>query len=187
MSDSLSIIVPVRNAEGTLKRQIERLLDMLPDLTPRFDIVIVDDASSDHTVELARDLACEYPQVRLIRHDEPCGRERAIHTGRTWAQGKIVLAPESLTEVLSPTELRRQLSQHSPTISSTFKPASPARIDKLPEPATNRQRGNRSEVAQPAVLSDALARTDEAHANLPPYRHHAAAFLEHLTRLALGE
>jgi hypothetical protein len=82
--------------------------------------------------------------------------------------------------VLSPTELRRQLSQHS-------KAASPIRFDKQPEPNTNLQRGNRPEVAHAGTQSVALARTDEAHANLPPYRHHAAAFLEHLTRLALGE
>src|SRR5262245_9784912 len=37
LNDSLSIIVPVRNAEATLAGHIGRLLDLLPDLTDRFE------------------------------------------------------------------------------------------------------------------------------------------------------
>src|SRR5262245_29033973 len=97
LNDSLSIIVPVRNAEATLATHISRLLDLLPDRTAKFEIVAVDDASADHTVDLARDLAREYPQVRLICHNEMKGPEAAVKTGLQWAQGKTLFVQESAT------------------------------------------------------------------------------------------
>ncbi len=106
MNDSLSIIVPVRNAEEHLHRQVHQLLELLPDLTHDFEIVIVDDGSADHTAEEARELAREYPQLRLIGHNEPRGREIAVKKGLTVAQGRTVLVQEDFAEI-SPTHLRR--------------------------------------------------------------------------------
>ena len=106
MNDSLSIIVPVRNAEAMLAGHISRLLDLLPDLTHRFEIVVVDDASADHTVELVRELAREFPQVRLICHNEMKGHEAAIKTGLQWANGKTLFVQEAAIAP-SHTDLRR--------------------------------------------------------------------------------
>jgi glycosyltransferase involved in cell wall biosynthesis len=106
VNDSLSIIVPVCNAEAHLPRQVHGLLELLPDLTHDFDIVIVDDASTDHTADMARELAREYPQLRLICHSEPRGRETAVKTGLSIAQGQTVLVQEDCAD-LSPTHLRR--------------------------------------------------------------------------------
>jgi hypothetical protein len=104
LNDSLSVIVPVCNAEATLARHVEHLLDMLPDLSSRFEIVVVDDGSSDHTVELAADLVRAYPQLRLIRHTQSQGRAAAIETGWRQARGKTVLVQEE--SVASPTKTK---------------------------------------------------------------------------------
>jgi len=106
LNDSLSIIVPVRNAEATLAGHISRLLDLLPDLTHSFEIVVVDDASADHTVEVVRDLAREFPQVRLICHNEMKGHQAAVKTGLQWAQGKTLFVQEAAIAP-SHTDLRR--------------------------------------------------------------------------------
>jgi len=106
VNDSLSIIVPVRDAEATLSEQVHHLLDLLPDLTSRFEIVVVDDGSTDHTLEIARDLTRKYPQLRLLHHPESRGRAAAIKTGLARAQGQTVLVQED-TAALSPTDLRR--------------------------------------------------------------------------------
>lgn len=106
MNDSLSMIVPVRDAEGTLVAQIHHLLDLLPDLTCRFEILVVDDGSSDHTVDLARDLAREYPQVKLLRHAVPLGRSAAIRTALNVASGGTILVQEDAGPVRA-ADLRR--------------------------------------------------------------------------------
>ena len=106
MNDSLSIILPVRNAEATLAGQLHHLLDLLPDLTPQFEVVVVDDGSTDHTVDLARELTREFPQLTLICHSEQRGRETAVRTGLATARGQTLLVQEDRAKV-SPTVLRR--------------------------------------------------------------------------------
>lgn len=106
MNDSLSIIVPVRDAEATLHERIHHLLDVLPDLTSRFEVVVVDDGSTDHTADLARELARQYPQMRLVCHAAPQGRDSAIKTGLSRAQGQTLLVQED-SAALSATGLRR--------------------------------------------------------------------------------
>ena len=106
MNDSLSIIVPVRNAEAALNRQVHRLLELLPELTHEFEIIVVDDDSTDHTADVARELAREYPQVRVIGHSGARGRDAAIKTGLFGARGQTVLVQEDVADI-SPTDLRR--------------------------------------------------------------------------------
>jgi dolichol-phosphate mannosyltransferase len=216
VSDSLSIIVPVRNAEGTLPRQVARLLDVLPDLTGRFEIVVVDDASSDHTVELARELAAEYPQVRLIRHRESRGAQAAVRTGLQWAQGRTVLVQEDPAS-LSPTDLRRLWSlRHDEELVMARAEPRPGIFD---EQLLNRlsqwgqtlktlsgdpsPRGGIHMIRRAAVerlLADGAAGDELAAAHIDaqprsradqPHRalpiRQPATFLRHLRHLALGE
>jgi glycosyltransferase involved in cell wall biosynthesis len=67
------------------------LLEVLPELTSQFEIVIVDDASVDATIEVADELAGYYPQVKALRHATSQGRLAAITTGLQQSTGEIVL------------------------------------------------------------------------------------------------
>jgi hypothetical protein len=126
VNDFCSIIVPVHNAEATLTRQIAHLIEVLPDLAQRFEIVVVDDGSTDHTVEIARELACTYPQLRLIRHPEHRGAKAALQTGSQWAQGRTILLPD-LFSPLSSTHRGRAHSSIAHSTASSPAPESPHR------------------------------------------------------------
>jgi glycosyltransferase involved in cell wall biosynthesis len=106
VKDSLSIIFPVRNAEATLAGQVHELLDILPDLTSRFEILVIDDGSRDHTPDVAADLGRQYPQLRFLRLCEEQGHEAAIKLGVSRAIGQTLLIHEGNGR-LSPTDLRR--------------------------------------------------------------------------------
>lgn len=127
MNQSLSVVLPVHNAESTLARQVAQLLEILPDLTPRFEVVIVDDGSTDHTEESAHELAREYPQLRVVRHAERLGVPAVLETGMQHAAGDVVFVHDD-TAPMSPSELRRLWAMQSerPT-----PPAPPGRMQNL--------------------------------------------------------
>jgi glycosyltransferase involved in cell wall biosynthesis len=182
LSDSLSIIVPVRNAERKLPAHLGRLLDLLPDLTHRFEIVVVDDASTDHTVDLARDLSRELPQIRLIRHPAPQGLEAAIKTGERWAQGQTVICLRDL-DAVSDNDLRRQWAlrqQASPAAHSQPGVFDPRLLQRLANWGQSLRSFSGIALAQ-------QGRADEAHSGKLGLKRHGATFLKHLRDLALGE
>lgn len=88
---SLSVVLPVRNAERTLTTRVVELLEVLPDLVGEFEVMIVDDGSTDQTDEIAVDLARYYPQVKFARHSEPQGVEASARTGIEHTTGEVVI------------------------------------------------------------------------------------------------
>ncbi len=90
MEHSLSVLLPVRNAQSTLAATVTELLDVLPELTKHFDLLIIDDGSTDYTIEVADELATRYPQIRVVRHGHTKGRDASIETGLRRSLGDVI-------------------------------------------------------------------------------------------------
>lgn len=67
VSGSLSVVLPVLNAERTLAKNVEHVLEVLSDLGARFEVLIVDQGSTDQTADVAHDMAVTFPQIRVAR------------------------------------------------------------------------------------------------------------------------
>lgn len=90
MHKSLTILLPVHNVQATLAGQVKELLDFLPEISAEFEILIVDDASTDSTEDVALDLARQFPQVRVLRQNEQRGHHIAVEAGLARTSGEIV-------------------------------------------------------------------------------------------------
>jgi glycosyltransferase involved in cell wall biosynthesis len=88
---SLTVLLPVHDAQDTLADTVAEVLDTASDLTDRFELVIIDDGSTDATSEVADELVRHYPQVRAVRHARPLGREAALSTGLAQSHGEVVV------------------------------------------------------------------------------------------------
>ena len=76
----LSVVIPARNEApnvAPLVAEIRRALDGRVD----YEIVYVDDGSSDTTVAEIKRLAAQFPGLRSLRHQAACGQSMAILTG----------------------------------------------------------------------------------------------------------
>ena len=94
MQRSLSVLFPVKDVQATLTESVQEILDVVADTGSPFEILIIDDGSTDATSEVAHDLVTHYPQIRFIHHATPKGREAAIHTGLRRSQGDVVVVHE---------------------------------------------------------------------------------------------
>ena len=91
---SLSVVLPVHNAEQILADKMAQLLDILPDLTSNFEVLVINDGSTDNTEEVAYELARVYPQVRVTRHERRRGHQGVVETGLTQTSGDILFVQD---------------------------------------------------------------------------------------------
>lgn len=106
LQHSLTIILAAHNSQRTLEEQVQRLLELATDMTRDFEILIVDDGSTDATEELAHDLSVRYPQVEVIRHPRRCGVAQAIRSGMARTRGDVIFVQDE-TGPISPADARR--------------------------------------------------------------------------------
>ncbi|MBN2021420.1 MAG: glycosyltransferase [Pirellulales bacterium] len=90
MERSLSVLMPVHNVQFVLAGAVQELLEVLPELTSRFELVIIDDGSTDATIEVADDLAARYPQITVVYHAVPMGLAHSIESGLARAVGEVI-------------------------------------------------------------------------------------------------
>jgi glycosyltransferase involved in cell wall biosynthesis len=77
----LSVFFPAYNDSGTIASLVIAARQAARQLTPDFEILIVNDGSADHTAEIADELARTYPEVRVIHHPRNRGYGGALRTG----------------------------------------------------------------------------------------------------------
>lgn len=102
----LSVVVPVYNEEATLAIVVQKVL-AVPHL---LEIIVVDDCSTDRTASIARKLAEQSAQVRLVSLARNAGKTEAVKTGVALTQGEIVIIqdadleydPDEIAAVIQP-------------------------------------------------------------------------------------
>ena len=88
MSCSLSMVVTAYNEEELLGSFIRKSMSDLAKVTSDFEIVLVNDGSTDNTLEIAQKLATEFSNLRVINLD------RNLGTGRNYVPGFAAASKE---------------------------------------------------------------------------------------------
>src|SRR5438045_2395364 len=78
----LSIVVPCHNESAGLRQLVEEVARAVErTIGPQFEIIVVDDGSTDDTAFILRDLLSTIPQLRVVRHSKRHGQSAAMLNG----------------------------------------------------------------------------------------------------------
>ncbi len=89
----VSIIIPIYNEEGLLWSSIVDLVDRLQEFDVDYEILLAENGSVDDTLEIAYKLERRFPQVRVVKSNEP-NYGRALRQGILSARGEFVICDE---------------------------------------------------------------------------------------------
>ena len=89
MKKTLSLIIPCYNEEATLEKCIGEVMQ-LADERLALEVIIVDDCSTDRSLEIARRAAAQYSEIKIFQHEANQGKGAALRTGFMKATGDYV-------------------------------------------------------------------------------------------------
>ena len=88
----LSVVVPLYNEEESLPHLVEQLLAALRPSGERFELVLVNDGSSDRTAEVLERLSRDIPELVGVVLRKNYGQTAAMAAGFDVAQGKVIVS-----------------------------------------------------------------------------------------------
>lgn len=108
MENYISVVIPVFNSEEIMQELYERLRCSLLKINESYEIILVDDGSSDESYEMMKSLRQNDPRVKAIRLSGNFGQQNAIMCGFHHAEGKYVVTmdddlqnpPEEIVKLL---------------------------------------------------------------------------------------
>jgi glycosyltransferase involved in cell wall biosynthesis len=91
MVHGISVVLPAHDEEANIGSVVTRALEVLPEMAPEFEVIVVDDGSRDGTAQEAQRLVDKhYPRVRLVSHEVNLGYGAAIRSGFHHARHELV-------------------------------------------------------------------------------------------------
>jgi len=84
----ISVLVPVMNEAGNIAPLVDEICNVFNGR--QFEIIYIDDASTDDTAAELADLQVKIPQLRVLRHHSRAGQSAAIWSGLHHANGKLI-------------------------------------------------------------------------------------------------
>lgn len=101
----LSIVIPAYNEKGRLAKSFPQVVGFLEGLAVPYEIVVVDDGSTDGTAQSVLEMAGGDPRVRVISQEKNGGKGRAVNTGMLAARGQYVIFTDA--DLSTPIETAR--------------------------------------------------------------------------------
>lgn len=112
----LSVFFPAYNDSGTIASLVIRSVQVASSLTPNFEVIVVNDGSSDSTPQILEGLAGLYPGVvRIVHHQTNRGYGGALRSGFAHASKELVFYTDGDAQY-DPAEMRLLWERMTPEV-----------------------------------------------------------------------
>jgi len=112
---SISVFFPAYNDAGTIGSLVVAALHVLPELTDDYEVIVVNDGSSDYTAQVLDDLAQRFEHFKPVHHPKNRGYGGALRTGFATASKDLVFYTDGDAQY-DPNELRDLYAHLTPDI-----------------------------------------------------------------------
>ena len=85
----LSVVIPVQNEEQNIRMLIDEVRQSLDGVLD-YELIYVNDGSTDSTLEILEDYRSGFPLLRIYSHQRGAGQSTAVRTGITHAQSPVI-------------------------------------------------------------------------------------------------
>jgi len=106
----MSFVIPAFNEEGNLEKLHHKLCAQMKSITDDFEIIYVDDGSTDNSFELLKKLTSDKRQVKIIKFRKNFGKSIALNEGFRIATGDIIVTLDADLQD-DPAEIERFISE----------------------------------------------------------------------------
>ena len=87
----ISVIIPILNEENSIESLNSGLHSVLEKLNKTYEIIFVDDGSSDRSFDILSSLAQRHPYAKVIKFARSFGQTAAIAAGVSYANGEVII------------------------------------------------------------------------------------------------
>lgn len=91
MRDFLSVVIPAYNEERRIADTLKRVSTYLVESIGQYEIIVVDDGSTDNTASVVKALSRELGKITLIHYPLNTGKGHAVRTGVLASRGNLLL------------------------------------------------------------------------------------------------
>lgn len=86
-----SVITPIKNEQENLPRLLDEIRSVMADMGASWELICVDDGSTDGSYELLRQMQKNHPQLAVVKLDRNYGQSAALAAGWSQARGAWVI------------------------------------------------------------------------------------------------
>jgi dolichol-phosphate mannosyltransferase len=105
----LSVVIPAYNESEVMPITLNATYEIMVEMGAPFEIIVVDDGSSDNTVSVLQDLKINFPNLRIIAHKKNYGHMDALLSGLKVARGDLIATMDA--DMQDPPELLSSMFQ----------------------------------------------------------------------------